>query len=155
MLYSATLAPVNQREDISCLEKLVKVDKYSGSPRTNDYLDIDEIPNFVDARSVIECDFMDHDMRETVPLAELEASDNKLLCTGLPQLNESSDDTRIKVSKNLYSDLDKVEDMLSTSTNTISVIGSLERALLEIGELLRNIEALDDSILVKHQGIGH
>ncbi|KAK1394515.1 kinesin-like protein KIN-12E [Heracleum sosnowskyi] len=150
MLYSATLAPVNQREDISCLEKLV-VDKYSGSPRTNDYLDIDEIPNFVDARSVIECDFMDHDIQETVPLAELEASDKDKLCTGLPQLNESSDDTRIKVSKDLYSDLDKVQDMLSTSTNTISVFGSLERALLEIGELSRNIEALDDSILVKQQ----
>lgn len=66
-------------------------------------------------------------------------------------MNESSDDTIIKVSKDLYSDLDKVQDMLSTSTNTISVFGSLERALVEIGELSRNIEALDDSILLKQQ----
>ncbi|KAL8115470.1 kinesin-like protein KIN-12E [Apium graveolens] len=158
VLYSAETTSGNQREDINCLEKLVRVDEgdplkfdESSTPDIDDYLDIDEIPCFVDARSVVECDFMDHDIQETVPLAELEASDKDKLFTGYPQLNESPDDTRIKVSKDLYSDLDKVQYMLSTSTNTISVFGSLERALVEIGELSRNIEALDDSILVKQQ----
>ncbi|KAL1831052.1 hypothetical protein ACET3Z_000703 [Daucus carota] len=215
MLYSAErTTPINQREDINCLEMLARVgegdsidfnesstpDKtvesaeadplasyvhdeekgtqlvdipaetkflqeeslfevkvhddysiYSGSPRINDYLDIDEMPSFVDARSVIECDFMDHDFRETAPFVELEASGEDIMSTGLAQLNKSSDDTRIRVSKDLYSDLDKVQDMLSTSSSTISAFRSLESAVIEIGELSRKIEALDDSVIVKQQ----
>ncbi|KAM7528476.1 hypothetical protein LguiB_031886 [Lonicera macranthoides] len=109
----------------------------SESPRTNDYLDLDESISFMESKCDMGSDYLEQNVEDRVKSAEVEGC--KMEVKSLNDMNL----VRMK--------LDEAQQMLLNSAQSISVLGSLERAMIEFSNLLREAEKIEESIQVKQR----
>ncbi|KAM7522910.1 hypothetical protein LguiA_012812 [Lonicera macranthoides] len=109
----------------------------SESPRTNDYLDLDESISFMESKCDMGTDYLEPNVEDRVKSAEVEGC--KMEVKSLNDMNL----VRMK--------LDEAQQMLLNSAQSISVLGSLERATIEFSNLLREVEEIEESIQVKQR----
>lgn len=110
----------------------------SESPRTNDYLDLDESISFMESKCDMGRDYLEPNVEGRVNSAEVEG------CK-MEEAKSLNDINLVRMK------LDEAQQMLLNSAQSISVLGSLERAMIEISNLLREVEEIEESIQVKQR----
>ncbi|KAK4709442.1 hypothetical protein R3W88_030367 [Solanum pinnatisectum] len=129
--------------------------------RSNIAADSDELPSYKTSEPGEEhtseiLGKSDYMMVETIyPESTAEAVLNELPEEDVEMEDKSSDVLHNPVSEDLSllrMKLEEAQEKLLKSANTISMFGSLERAIVEVDELAEEIEGLEKSIEVKKQG---
>uniref|UniRef100_A0A5B7BRW2 Putative phragmoplast orienting kinesin 2 isoform X1 n=1 Tax=Davidia involucrata TaxID=16924 RepID=A0A5B7BRW2_DAVIN len=141
----------------TCLEKQTSVESGFSGPIVQDgaeSLELEKPTVFIDSNMLTkETGFPGSDALVPEDL-QMDAENQNDIGNHFDMETKSSNFTILKESEDLNfvrMKLDKAQEKLLNSAQTISVFGSLEKTIIEVDKLSREIEAMDDGIQVKQR----